>query len=307
MSINLFENRHAKLIAIKITLPATPSFKQTKQELDMEIRNILVNFDIDASNPDPIAYAVDLAKRHSARLIGMAAAEPSLALMGIDGTAAAGEWYVQERDLIEKNIAAAEQRFRSSVPTEIPASWRGSVEAPNRALTRKARCADLVLVASDPAAPVDYLRRLDIGEFVLAVGRPVLVMGEGAKTLDAKKVVVAWKDCREARRAASDALPFLKAAEEVLAVTVDEGDYRTERAGLDDFVAWLAAHDVNVRGDVLPFEESASATIEAAAKDLGADLIVSGGYGHARLREWLFGGVTRDLLSSGKFSRLLSN
>lgn len=118
---------------------------------------------------------------------------------------------------------------------------------------------------------------------------------------------MAWKDTREARRAVADALPFLARASDVLVVAVDEGDYGAERPSLTDVVAWLTAHEVKVRGDILPMAGTTAATIKTAAASMGADLVVSGGYGHTRLREWLLGGVTEDLLQTQTINRLFSN
>lgn len=80
----------------------------------------------------------------------------------------------------------------------------------------------------------------------------------------------------------ADALPFLKQAKEVTAITVSEGDAANERTNLDDLISWLA-------------------TLRQA------DLVIAGGYGHSRVREWLFGGVTRDLLKAETLTRFFSN
>ena len=135
----------------------------------------------------------------------------------------------------------------------------------------------------------------------------VAAAGSQAPRIDAEKIVVAWKDTREARRAVVDALPFLKAASEVLVATVDEGDYSTEREDLDDMMAWLAVHGIKARAEVVPEAETPVAAIVAAAHKMGAGLVVSGAYGHTRLSEWLFGGATRDLLKASAVSRFFAN
>ena len=82
----------------------------------MEIRNIAVVLGIDAVDPDLVALASDLAGRHHATLVGMAAAEPPILLMGLDGGDAAGALYVEQRSQIEATLGAAGQSFAALVP-----------------------------------------------------------------------------------------------------------------------------------------------------------------------------------------------
>ena len=122
--------------------------------------------------------------------------------------------------------------------------------------------------------------------------------------LSAKRVVIAWKDAREARRAVRDALPLLKAADEVLVVAVGESG----RAGALDVKEHLDGHGINARTLVQARRESAVADdlIRAAERE-GADLMVAGAYGHSRTREWILGGVTRDLLDHAPIPCLLAH
>jgi nucleotide-binding universal stress UspA family protein len=67
-------------------------------------------------------------------------------------------------------------------------------------------------------------------------------------------------------------------------------------------------HGVKARLDVVDVGgANASAALLEVARDIGADLMVSGGYGHSRLRQWAFGGVTRTLLQHGSINRLIAN
>ncbi len=272
----------------------------------MEIRTILVNVDMDAFSPSLIKCAGGLAKRFGAHLIGLSAGEPSPTLVGVEGAVATAEFYAQERADIEARLNTVEGQFRKAVPAGIEASWRSYVEAPNRSLVSAARCADLIMTGSR-SDKGSYLRSVDIGELMLGAGRPVLVVGADVTAIKAETIVVGWKDTKEARRAVSDALPFLKAASDVVAVTINEGDLGAEKASLEDLLAWLRRHEVKARGDVYPAREGPADSLESLSKQLKADLIVTGGYGHSRLREWLFGGMTRDLLATRAANRFLSN
>jgi nucleotide-binding universal stress UspA family protein len=96
-------------------------------------------------------------------------------------------------------------------------------------------------------------------------------------------------------------------AKEVTALTVTEGETVEERSSLGDLVSWLKTHDVSARGDVIGNPGNYPDALESHALSLNADLLVIGGYGHSRMREWLFGGVTRSVLGANSLNRLLSN
>ena len=272
----------------------------------MEIRNIAVVLDIDAVDPDLVALASDLARRHHATLVGMAAAEPPILLVGLDGGDAAGALYTEQRSQIEASLVAAGQSFGTLVPSGVKHRWVGTVQRPDIAAVSMARTVDLIIVGS-PVKEARSGQVIDIGAVLLGSGRPVLIAAAGQRKLKANKIVIAWKDTKEARRAVGDGLPLLKAADDVSVVVVDEGNLATERASMLDAVAWLQSHDVKAHGDVLPDSGGVAQTISQAAMTTGADLIVSGAYGHSRFREWLLGGMTRDLLTTAGVSRLLSN
>lgn len=121
---------------------------------------------------------------------------------------------------------------------------------------------------------------------------PVLFVPPHLDNLFAKRIVVGWKDSREARRAVWDGLPFLKRAEEVFVVSVD-----VDRGSADDVARYLGCYGVEACALARPRPTIAVADeIVRIAEQEGADLIVCGAYGHSRTREWIFGGVTRDLL-----------
>jgi nucleotide-binding universal stress UspA family protein len=271
----------------------------------MEIRSILVNFDIGSFSPALLAAAASLADRFGAELVGFAGAQPSAAYLGLDNGVGAAETFAQEKTAIETSLQIIEDQFRAGVPRTIKSLWRGMIMQPNRGLQGLARCADLVVVDASLSRAANPLL-VDIGDLALKLGRPLLLAG--ASGVKGEQIVVGWKDSREARRAISDAMPFLKAARGVLVVVIEERNQEAEwNSGLNDVVHWLELHGVKARGEVQPNESSVAATIMSAAWETGADLIVAGAYGHSRLREWLFGGVTEELLGGSTISRLLSN
>ena len=121
--------------------------------------------------------------------------------------------------------------------------------------------------------------------------------------------MVAWKDTREARRAVWDASPFLRMAEAVHVIAVvDAEELNAATVGVSDVVRHLERHGIKARAEVRTQREASPADeLILVAEQRGADLIVAGAYGHARVREWVLGGVTRDLLTHCPKCCLLSH
>jgi nucleotide-binding universal stress UspA family protein len=121
---------------------------------------------------------------------------------------------------------------------------------------------------------------------------------------------VAWKETRESRRALGDALPLMAAADEVVVVELCAPDEAIGDAEfhVNEVALGLKRHGVNARGKAITAPDAeVAARLNAEAKAIGADLIVAGCYGHSRMNEWFFGGVTRDLLSNPQRFLLLSH
>ena len=273
----------------------------------MDIRTILVSIDAEAFSPALVNCAGKLAQRFGARLVGIAAAEPTLPYGALDGAVAITGAYAADRADLEARLGGYENDFRALVPHGIEADYRVILEPPTQSVVAAARSADLIVTGSHLDEGAARQRALDPGEVVLTAGRPVLMVGAGVSEINAKRIVVGWTDRREARRAVADALPFLEAASEVAVITVSEGDAAEEQASLADLIAWLARHGVRARGAVRPSKGEVAATLAEAAAEHEADLIITGGYGHSRLRQWLLGGMTQQLLASAGLSRFMSN
>ena len=147
--------------------------------------------------------------------------------------------------------------------------------------------------------------------FVYQSARPFLVAPSGCDlTLKPKRVMIAWNATREAARAVHDCMDMLGSAETVHVALVDpvasEFDQGEEPGS--DIAAYLARHGANVTVDVLASAgRSVADALVQHATDLDVDLIVAGAYGHSRLREFFFGGATRDLLANERFTVLMAH
>ncbi len=148
-------------------------------------------------------------------------------------------------------------------------------------------------------------------ELLLNSGRPVLVVPEAKPLLaNPKRVVIAWQPTRETTRAVNDAMPFLHTAESVDVVVVDP-EVGEQAHGPDpgaDIATQLARHGLRVEVVKLPRGNAkVSAVIDDYVRQSKGDLLVAGGYGHSRLREFLLGGVTRELVQSVTVPTLFSH
>ncbi|TGT03621.1 universal stress protein, partial [Mesorhizobium sp. M8A.F.Ca.ET.213.01.1.1] len=103
----------------------------------------------------------------------------------------------------------------------------------------------------------------------------------------------------------SDALPFLAVANEVIVATIDTDRSESARYSLADVAAYLENHGIMPQTELLAGEAEGDRLV-AFARSIHADLIVSGAYGHSRLREWAFGGVTRSLIEDSSINRFMS-
>jgi nucleotide-binding universal stress UspA family protein len=187
--------------------------------------------------------------------------------------------------------------------------WLSSFDEPLDAMCARAKYADLVVIGqSDPSddsgTELDFPQRL-----ILSAGRPVLILPKiGSFSTVGKNIIVAWNTSREATRAVTDAIPLLKRAENVHIMAVDSEYGEHGNIPGTEIANYLAQHEVNV--DVLRNpggEIDIGNELLSRAADISADLIVMGGYGHSRLREWVLGGATRTILESMTIPVLMSH
>ena len=273
----------------------------------MSYKSILVNLDIDGLATPLIKLAAELARRFDAKLIGCSGADIVPPFAANDEAVAYVELIERQRMEIEARLASVQQEFLALAGSEIELEWRGDVANPTRLVTVLARTADLIITGSPEGANIgNYNRSTDLGDLLLHCGRPVLVAATGAEHLRVSKALVAWKDTREARRAVLDAIPLLSMASDVHLVTVDDAAGDHTWRSLSDVSAFLARHNIKAHAEVLPAKAHAEKICEFAQM-LGSDLIVSGAYGHSRVKEWVFGGVTRSLLDEIGQNRFMSS
>ncbi|WP_250456074.1 universal stress protein [Caballeronia sp. ATUFL_M2_KS44] len=279
----------------------------------MSYKTVLVHLDTSARAHPRLESALQLAKRFDAHVIGLFAVyEPETRAFAI--MAGTASYYEQHAATRLEQRGAIERLFHAEVKRAgVTGEWIEAHEPATHAAPHFARCADLVVASQDdPDDPESYVGDHFQETLVLSSGRPVLLLPyTGFFPSMANHPMIAWDGSREATRAVHDALPLLKTAERVSIVTIDttQGEARDERIAGADIAACIARHGVKaeVSSSAIADETSVGELLLSRATDLGADLVVMGGYGHARWQELVLGGATRTFLASMTVPVLMSH
>ena len=267
-----------------------------------DYRSLLVHYDAGRTAPQRLEYAINLARQFDAHVACLYALDMMPApSSGYEGRAAVIE--AQKRahaEMLADARRSYEETLRRTGYEKV--EWRDTQSDALAAVALHARYADLVVVGQQneewPSGVGKELERA----VPLAAGRPVLLVPYAFQAKEqARRVLIAWNASREAARAVSDSLPLLRRASQVHVVTVNA---KTSRGGHGeepgaDIGLFLTRHGVKVtvsRQDATDLD--IGNLLLSRAFDLQADLIVSGAWGHSRLREMVLGGVTRTLFES---------
>jgi len=237
----------------------------------MSYATLMVYVDVEGKPDGRVSVAADLARRFDAHLIGIASGAPISVVLGEDAPNEATTGTPQLRD-IKALLDEKAQQFHAAVGSSSRrVEWRSVVGPQADVVAREARAADLVIIGNAPASR-DPFRVLDPGSFILKAGRPVLVVPSGV----------------------------------IVEVSERGGDQTSSR--LRDVANYLARHGIaTVTERVLPVDATAANSLLRFIADENISLVAAGGYGHSRLGEWAYGGVTRDLLAESPVCCLFSH
>jgi nucleotide-binding universal stress UspA family protein len=265
----------------------------------MTYSTLMAHLDVGEDNTSLLAVTASLSQRFGAAVTGIAGRRP-VQVIAARGLPAA-ELYDFDRQDMADEFAELENEFRRALSGKaLELHWRSTSVLGSLAayVSTEARLTDLIIIRPDRGFGIlNSDRRTSLGDLVMSAGRPLLVVPDGAQGLDLNHVLVAWNDTREARRAVADAMPLLKAAGLVTVVeVVGEALLDDARGRLEDVVWWLARHGVTADSVAAPANGHDAAVLDGVARARNAGLMVAGAYGHNRMREWMLGGVTRDLL-----------
>ncbi|MBA8903140.1 universal stress protein [Phyllobacterium sp. P30BS-XVII] len=277
----------------------------------MFFKTLLSVVGIDQPNDD-VLTAIGLCSELNAQLAVMVIAMAELPPIGDYPIGTADVWLKQrqqDQDNLVKRVDEIETLVQDA---EISAAVTDEYPEPARArhlIGRRARYADVTLIGPDLLGNVG-LKKKAIDGALFESGRPVLLIPRNSKpTLKPKRVLLAWDSGVECARAAREALDFMASADEVH-VTMIDPDTSSIANGAEpgaDIAAYLAHHGVKIIVDRLPSGGDPIATVlRQHATDIAADLIVMGGYGHSRVRELIFGGVTKSMIDDSELPILMA-
>ncbi len=262
-------------------------------------KTLLVHVEASLESDARLQVAVDFAYGLSAKVVGLGGSVP-MQMNGIVGI----DWQIVV-DAQQADISAAKDHFQriAGVLGEA-AVWAEGLGSPDEMMADYAAGADLI-IASAIRGPHDST--VDPGTMAIAAGIPVMTVPKGCQGLRRKRIAVGWKNTREARRALTDALPLMCEAESVILVAIQAED-GSPINGLAAALGRLRRHGVVVESrTVREGTDDPVGCLITCAEDAVSDLIVSGAYGHNRLQEWCFGGVTAGLIERSTLPVLFSH
>jgi len=213
---------------------------------------------------------------------------------------------VLQRDEVALAAKAAEHVHKFCAAHEIPlldtpvvserctASWKQETDYPFERLMMRARHSDLIVLGRP--RHLDYMPVMLIDDLLMGSGRPVVIAPDKRARASLETVVVGWKETAESARALTAAAPLLEKVPKVVLAHIAEG-LDTVPASLEHLARQLRWHgiaaSVQVVGDV---PKHVTSHLAKMVHGMQADALVVGAFGHTRLREMVFGGITQSLL-----------
>ena len=273
-------------------------------EIRMALKELLVQLDETDEAVLRLHLAVDLALRHASRLTALFVDEWNIAQIDqrpspelSDGAHAASR---RLRDDLE--------RFHTERGLEF--EWHYMREFAGPAVKQAALYADLCILCDQGSSNCANVDRAFCSDIAVNVGTPILFTPKSTRLSSVgRRIVIAWDSSRAATRALTDAIPLIEESDHTIILNVDTGTHAQSTAGLQRLTERLSRRGTHA--EYLQIERvdgrSIGNLLQARATSLGADLMVAGAYGHARVTEKLFGGVTRDLLETMQIPLLVSH
>lgn len=260
------------------------------------MRSILLYADKSPSMPARMASAIALARAYHGH-ITVLVDTPVARYLAMD---ALGNGFLAAdavKDAIEADEAFAQELIAQLEAQSVPCSLLRGEDEPGLVLCEAAALHDVLVLS----------RHCDCAAQVLVEsGRPVWLVDEGAPTIPPptipppaippRCIAIAWDGSRQSANALQAALPFLQTAQECHIITITEGDSPAPAGILPDPVAYLARQQIAATYQQIARTGSVEESLAARLALLAPDLLVMGGFGHSRWREYLLGGVTRYFL-----------
>lgn len=274
----------------------------------MPIKNILVGLAIGGEEDPGRDFAFSIASTLKAHVEGrLYALEPEIAIEAF-GTVAA-DILQTHRAAVAKQANTTSKKFEEAARKAKVSSSHTVVRAtPGLAATafgQRGRVNDISIVAQS-AKGLEHVGDLFAEAALFYSGRPLIVVPRrAALRFSLDRVLVAWDGSLHASRAVTASMPLLTAAKRVEVLVVGNKD-QVKETQAHDLIKNLERHDLDAEL-VFRHDSDAAKAIATEAKSWSASLLVMGGYGHSRLTEWAFGGVTRAMVTSPPLPVLMAH
>ncbi len=278
----------------------------------MSFKTILSVVGVDHKDGD-LKLAAELCRETKAHLSILVLASSAPIIVGTFGDVMSDAWVIERQDELKrlKKRTGEVTAFtgKSDLSTDVTSEYCDG-GAIGDMVGRRARYADLTVLGPTILDDDNYKNDVLDGALFRS-SRPLLVLGTGkAATLKPTTVVIAWDGSKEAARVVRDSMDMLSHAKDVRLVMIDPTSSENGNGaepGVDQ-AAYLARCGVKVTIDRIPsmgvpFGEA----LRRNAGDCGADLIIMGAYGHSRLRERIFGGVTVSMIDAPDVPTLMAH
>lgn len=268
----------------------------------MPIKDILTVLDLAGDQP-AAKYALEFGRNYDAHVTGLAVSfEPvvpafAAAPMPVDYMQAAHDQAIAAAKDAQKQFDELARLAGAKNESRLAEILTGG---PLENVLVHCRPTDLVVIGQASPDRPEPMRELLIETVLFESGVPVLLVPYiGSTAFQPKKVLVGWDGSSTATRAIHAALPILEKAEEVTVLVIEKTASTAHGQPGADVANYLARHNMNVTIEVVANPQTGVAdTVLNYVSDHGKDLVVMGGYGHSRMREFLFGGATREILEA---------
>lgn len=268
----------------------------------MPIKDILTILDLAGDQP-AAKYALEFGRNYDAHVTGLAVSfEPvvpafAAAPMPVDYLQAAHEQAISAANEAKKQYDELARLAAVKSESRVAEILTGG---PLENVLVHCRPTDLVVLGqSNPDQP-EPMRELLIETVLFESGVPVMLVPYiGSSSFEPNNVLIGWDGSSTATRAIHAALPVLEKADKITVLVVERKSTTANGQPGADVANYLARHNMNVTVEVVTNPQTGIAdTVLNYVSDNGNDLVVMGGYGHSRMREFLFGGATKEILQA---------
>lgn len=277
----------------------------------MSIKVILVHLATDEQHRMRLNTALKLARKHGAHITALFLTQPLGMPYTIAGRGASLAFIKEAVEAAREHAERLRQEFnRECEDVGVSHTWVVEDGDHLERLSHHAHVADLAIISqTDPHFLEEQIAFTLPESIAMQTGCPVLMLPKAwdSNTSFGHNIAIAWSSTREAVRSVRNAVPLLRMAEHVsiLCVHPDDKDVSVHP---DEVVNYLCCHGVNAVA-TLSFRDKGSAApaILQHAQEIGTDLLVMGAYGHSKVHELLFGGVTRHIIAHAELPLFMSH